>query len=130
MAIAKGAVIFEKHFTLDHNLAGPDHWFSCDPVELKGWIDTIQTAYLKMGQPYLVPTKKEHDMRILARRSVVALRDIKKGEVYSEKNIGIRRPGNGLPPDMLDFVIGQQAMTDLKIGSPIGFKDVGNHGPE
>lgn len=130
MAVAKGAVIFEKHFTLDHDLPGPDHWFSCNPDELTDWVDTIRTAHRQLGSPHVVPTTKEHEMRVLARRSVVAIGNIKKGDRFTAENIGIRRPGNGLSPELFDNIIGQTAMRDVALGTPLDFKDIGGNAAE
>jgi len=109
MAVTKGALVFEKHFTLDNDMAGPDHWFSENPASLKLWVVQIQTAYKMLGRSSIVPTEKERQMRKLARRSITALVDIKLGEIFSEENIGLRRPGHGLEPKWLTQVIGKKA---------------------
>ena len=102
IAVAFGAKVFEKHFTLDKNLPGPDHWFSEDADGLKNWVDSIRTANIMLGSEEVQPTEKEEKMKILARRSVVALCDIKQGELFTQNNIGLRRPGNGLPAIMIE----------------------------
>jgi len=109
MAVTKGALVFEKHFTLDNTMAGPDHWFSENPSSLKTWVEQIQTAYKMLGSSEIVPTQKELEMRKLARRSITALTDIKKGELLTECNVGLRRPGHGLEPKWLTQVIGKKA---------------------
>ena len=81
----------EKHFTLDKNLPGPDHWFSEDPDGLKNWVDSIRTATIMLGSEEVKATEKEEKTKILARRSVVALSDIKQGESFNKNNIGLRR---------------------------------------
>ena len=80
LAVALGAKVFEKHFTLDKNLPGPDHWFSEDPEGLKNWIDSIRSATTMLGSAEVKPTEKEEKMKIQARRSVVAIKDIQKEE--------------------------------------------------
>jgi len=124
LAVALGARIFEKHFTLDHNLPGPDHWFAEDLEGLAKWIDTIRQADSMLGSQFVRPTSAEHDMRKLARRSVVALRDIIEGEFFDSINIGLRRPGGGIPPIMIEQIIGVKASHDIKRGSLLSLQDI------
>ena len=113
LAVSFGACIFEKHFTLDQNLPGPDHWFSENQESLKNWIDSIKKSYLMMGSGDLKPTNAEQKMKILARRSIVALTDIKKDDILDLQNIGMKRPGNGLPPKLFEEIIGKKTTRDL-----------------
>ena len=76
LAVTFGAKVFEKHFTLDKNMSGPDHWFSEDPDGLKNWVDSIRTATIMLGSEEVKATEKEEETKILARRSIVALSDI------------------------------------------------------
>jgi N,N'-diacetyllegionaminate synthase len=124
LAVARGARIFEKHFTLSHDLPGPDHWFSEEPAGLSEWIAAIRGADVLLGSPYLRPTKAEQEMRLVARRSVVALRNIARGETLDKTNTGLRRPGGGLPPDMLDRVLGLLATRDIKMGERLSVGDM------
>lgn len=124
LATALGACVFEKHFTLDHNLPGPDHWFSEKPEGLTEWIKTIRLANTMSGLPYICPTDKEKSMRILARRSIVALRHIATGEKLDSSNIGLRRPGNGLPPILFDQILGLSAAHSIQLGECISMKDI------
>ena len=124
LAVGFGAVLFEKHFTLDNNLAGPDHWFSENPESLKGWVDSIHRSYQMMGNSLVRPTTKELAMRKLARRSIVVLADIKQGEKFTEKNIGLRRAGTGLPPILLKDILGKNASKNLKQGALIEIVNV------
>jgi N,N'-diacetyllegionaminate synthase len=124
LATALGAAVFEKHFTLDHDLPGPDHWFSENPQTLAQWVKAIRDAHVMQGSAVVRPTAAEREMRVLARRSIVAARDIKRGDLCSEDNIGLRRPGNGLAPGLLDFVLGGKAMRDIKSGELLKFGDV------
>jgi len=116
IAVALGACFFEKHFTLDHNLDGPDHWFSEDPEGLKNWVSSIRRAYTIMGSEIVKPTVIEKDMMVLARRSIVALCNIKKGERLTEENIGLKRPGSGLPYVMFEKVLGLSATGHIAKG--------------
>lgn len=124
LAAALGAAVFEKHFTLSHDLPGPDHWFSEDPISLTEWVNAIRTAHVMLGSPIVRPTAAEQDMRKIARRSVVALRDIAKGEVFTSANVALRRPGSGLPPEMFELVLGGMATCDLCAGEPVKFGDI------
>lgn len=114
LAVGQGACVFEKHFTLSHDLPGPDHWFSENPEGLREWATAIKTAHKMMGSADLQPTAAEEKMKVLARRSVVALQDIRAGDQMTAQNIGLRRPGNGLPPSQFESVLGQKALRDIK----------------
>ena len=123
-AVGFGAVFFEKHFTLDNNLEGPDHWFSENPESLKDWVDAIHQSYLMMGSPEVRPTLNELEMRKLARRSIVILKDIKKGDILTEDNIGLRRAGDGLKPSLMKQMLGSLILEDLVKGSLLELKNV------
>ena len=124
LAVGFGAVFFEKHFTLNNNLAGPDHWFSENPEGLKDWVDSIHQSYQMMGDSIVQPTPKELEMRKLARRSIVILKDTKKGEKFTEENIGLRRPGNGLAPILMKDILGSFASQDLFKGNLLELTNV------
>lgn len=123
LAVAMGAVVFEKHFTLDHNLQGPDHWFSEDPGGLKEWISSIRKAFIMMGSGVVRPTDSERSMRILARRSVVASSDIEQGEILTDKNIGLKRPSNELPASIYDKILGLKAAKKITKNSFLKWGD-------
>jgi len=116
LACTFGAVFFEKHFTLSHDLPGPDHWFSEDPIGLKNWVNSIKISYSMLGSKEVKATKNEEEMKVLARRSIVALCDIKKDEMFSVDNLGLRRPGNGLPPSMFEQVCGKRSSKNIPKG--------------
>lgn len=124
IATALGARLFEKHFTLDHALPGPDHWFSEEPAGLSEWVMTIKQADLLRGEPWMRPTPAEAAMRLLARRSVVAIKDIAAGEPLGEGNVGLRRPGGGLPPNMLGQVLGLTATRGIRRGETLQIGDM------
>lgn len=123
LAVALGACYVEKHFTLDHDLPGPDHHFSADPVELGGWAEAIRTAHTMLGSALVRPTVGEREMIAIARRSVVALADIEPGQVLTSDNIGLRRPGTGLPPAMIDKVLGRTARRGIAAGAVVELGD-------
>jgi N-acetylneuraminate synthase/N,N'-diacetyllegionaminate synthase len=97
-SVALGAVMVEKHFTLDRDLAGPDHWFSSDPGEFAAFVTAIRGAEGALGQPRLGPTAEEAEMRDGARLSCVAAYDLAPGHALANEDIVFARPGTGLPP--------------------------------
>lgn len=123
LAVVMGAVVFEKHFTLDNNLPGPDHWFSENPIGLKEWIKSVKMSYTMMGNPIVRPTTNEVQMRILARRSVVAISNINQGDILTVDNIGLRRPGKGIPPAFYEHLIGLKATRDIALNSFLKWGD-------
>lgn len=123
-AVALGACVFEKHFTLDHELPGPDHWFSEDVEGLTQWVGAIRAAHSMMGSPLVRPTGAELTMRAVARRSVVVVRSIEDGEMLTTENVGLRRPGTGLPPSALDDVLGLHAHRALAPGTVLTLADL------
>ena len=124
LAVGFGAVFFEKHFTLDNNLAGPDHWFSENPESLKAWVESIHQSYKMMGSALVEPTSKELEMRKLARRTIVILKDIKQGDELTEDNIGLRRAGSGLAPVLIKEMLGSLALRKLVEGNLLKLEDV------
>ncbi len=123
IATSLGAMIIEKHFTLDKNLHGPDHWFSSDPQELKDLVKIIKETYIALGNEVLFPCEEEYKMRNLARRSVVAKVDIVKGDTFKESNLDFKRPGDGLPPKMVYDIINKIANSNIKKGEQIKYGD-------
>ena len=118
-AVAMGATIIEKHFTLDKNMEGPDQKASLDPEELKNLVRSIRNVELALGDGIKKPTGSELENLNIARRSIVAIKTIKKGEVFTEDNIGYKRPGGGLSPMMWDKVIGSKAVKDFEFDEMI-----------
>ncbi len=119
IAVAMGAKIIEKHFTLDRTLPGVGHAFSTEPRDLKKMIDTIRMAEEAMGSAEVKVYAAEQTARQRARRSLVAQRDIHAGEIIRDEMIGIKRPGGGLAADAIDRVLGKVARCDIKKDSPI-----------
>ncbi len=114
-AVARGAVIIEKHFTLDRNLLGPDHKASLEPNELKQMVSLIRQIELTLGNGVKQPTASELKNKAVARKSLVATREIKQGELFTEDNIAAKRPGNGIPPIYYWDVLGKIALRDYSI---------------
>ncbi len=113
-AVALGAEIIEKHFTLDKNMEGPDHKASLDPLELKNMVSAIRNIELALGGAVKEPTEKEIKMMAIARKSIVASKKIKKGEVFTEDNLTTKRPGNGLSPMAWEKVLGTISPSDYE----------------
>ncbi len=112
-AVAMGACVIEKHFTLDKNLPGPDHKASLEPNELKAMINAIRNIEKAIGNGIKQVSNSERKNMSIARKSIVAARKIHKGELLTEENLTIKRPGNGISPLMWDKVIGSQAIKDF-----------------
>lgn len=118
-AVALGASVIEKHFTLDKTLPGPDHKASLDPNELKMMVKSIRNIELALGSGVKKVTESEQPNIEVARKSIVAACDIAVGEVFTEENITVKRPGNGLSPMLWDNVIGRKAKKDFPADSLI-----------
>jgi N-acetylneuraminate synthase/N,N'-diacetyllegionaminate synthase len=116
-AVALGACVIEKHFTLDKNFAGPDHRASLEPHEFKAMVEGIRKVEASLGDGRKVPAASEASNAAVARRSIVASRDISAGTVITPAEITFKRPGTGLPPRMADQVVGKTARVDVKAGT-------------
>lgn len=112
-AVAIGAKVIEKHFTLDKNMEGPDHKASLEPSELKEMVRAIRNIEKAMGNGIKSPSESEIKNLNIARKSIVANRFIKKGEKFTEENLTCKRPGNGLSPMKWEDVIGETACKDF-----------------
>ncbi len=112
-AVAMGAEVIEKHFTLDKTLPGPDHKASLEPQELKAMVDAIRNIEQALGDGHKHVSDSERPNIIVARKSIVAARNIRKGEILTEDNITVKRPGNGVSPMLWDKVIGTAATRDF-----------------
>ena len=112
-AVAMGAKVIEKHFTLDCNMEGPDHKASLEPHQLKVMVDAIRNVEEAIGSAEKHATASETPNKEVARKSIVAARAIAKGEVLTEENITVKRPGNGISPMLWDSVIGTKAKRDF-----------------
>lgn len=114
-AVALGASIIEKHFTLDKNLPGPDHKASLEPQELKQMVQAIRNIEIAMGDGVKWPSSNEKKNIEIVRKSIVASKAIKKGQVFSEKNLTVKRPAQGISPMRWNEVIGQVAQQDYEV---------------
>lgn len=116
-AVALGACVIEKHFTLDRSLPGPDHKASLEPDELKGMIQGIRRVEAALGDGHKAPSITEANVSAVARRSLVAASYIAAGTILTEDMIAIKRPGTGLLPSMRSLVIGRKAARDIPSGT-------------
>ena len=120
-AVALGACIVEKHFTMSRDEPGPDSAFSLEPHEFKQMVEAIRTSEKAIGKVNYDTTKKEQASRAF-RRSLFVVRDIKAGEEFTDQNVRSIRPGHGLSPKYWDQVIGARASRDLERGTPLDWK--------
>lgn len=113
-AVALGATIIEKHFTLDCNLPGPDHKASLEPDRFKAMVDAIRNVEIALGDGIKRPSASEIKNKPIARKSLVAARHIRAGERFSAENLAAKRPGTGISPMQWDAVIGRVAVRDFQ----------------
>jgi len=111
-AAAMGAKLIEKHFTLDKEMHGPDHKASLSPLELKRMVEMIRDLEKSMGDGIKTPKKSELKNKYIVRKSLVALTPIKKGDVFTEQNLSIKRPGNGKSPMLYWDILGTKSFRD------------------
>ena len=118
-AVALGAKVIEKHFTLDRNMEGPDHKASLEPDGFKTMVKAIRSVEKSLGDGIKRPAKNEEDTKIAARRSLVAARDITAGKIISSDDIAVKRPGDGILPEFKDIIVGMKARQDIAADSVI-----------
>ena len=118
-AVARGARVIEKHFTLDRTLPGPDHRASLEPDELRDMVSAVRNIERALGSGVKAVAEAERPNIAVARKSIVAARHIAAGEPYTEENITVKRPGDGVSPMLWDAVIGHSAPCDLLPDQPI-----------
>lgn len=121
-AVALGAKVIEKHFTLDKNMPGPDHAFSADLNQLKELVLGIRFIEKAIGSQEINPSKDEKKMRKTVRRSIVASNNLKKGQKIISSDIELKRPGTGIPPKFINMVIGKKTKKNIKKGELITFQ--------
>jgi pseudaminic acid synthase len=122
-AVTLGAKIIEKHFVLDRNCSSPDGSFSMTPSDFRFMVDSIREAEVAVGEIEYGPTHQEK-CSVTFRRSIFAVQNIKKGELFSDKNIRVIRPGHGLHPKYLNQILGQKANQDIEVGEPLTLSDL------
>jgi len=113
-AVAMGASIIEKHFTLDKSMSGPDHKASIEPNELKAMVKAIRNIEKAIGNEMKIVTPSEQENRNIVRKSITANCTIKKGEKFTEDNLTTKRPGTGISPMKWDDIIGTIALNDYE----------------
>lgn len=118
-ATALGAVVLEKHFTLDKSLPGPDHKASLTPEELTEMVQAVRRCEAALGSGHKAPSKSEAKNAAVARKSIVAATSIKAGELFTPQNITAKRPGTGLSPMRWHDVLGKAAQRDFEEDEPI-----------
>ena len=121
LAVALGAKVIEKHFILDRSLGGPDSQFSLNPEEFTLMVNEVRLAEQAMGKIYYNLTDEDR----MRRKSIFVSSDIRQGEILSENNLSIVRPGHGIEPKNWDKVLGKKALRDLSFGKPLDFNDFG-----
>lgn len=123
-AVAMGANVIEKHFTLDRSFSGPDHQASLEPHELTRMVAEIRAVERSLGSGEKLPCKNELAVRDVVRRSVTIVQLVKSGEVLSSEHLALLRPGNGIPPGDLPAVLGRCANRDLEVGTTLQWADI------
>jgi N,N'-diacetyllegionaminate synthase len=108
-AVALGACVVEKHFTLDRNMVGPDHKASMEPDELREMVRAIRNVEVALGSKKKTVTSSEEKNKVIARKSIVAIKCIQEGELFTEDNLTVKRPGTGISPMTWDSIIGTRA---------------------
>jgi N,N'-diacetyllegionaminate synthase len=124
VAVAAGAVVIEKHFTLDRNAPGPDHRASLQPDEFAGMVNQIRSVEVMLGSSDKVPCDAELPIRDLVRRSVTTRRTLVAGQPISADDITLLRPGTGIQPKELEHVIGRRVARDIQAGTTLRWQDL------
>ena len=118
-AVAIGATVIEKHFTLNRKLNGPDHKSSLEPIELKNMINNIKEIQLALGKNKKIVTKSEAENKKIIRRSIVASKVIKKGEKFTSFNLTVKRPGSGISPMKIKSIFGKRSKKKFYVDEKI-----------
>jgi sialic acid synthase SpsE len=113
-AVALGAMMIEKHLTLDRKMPGPDHKASIEPSVFKKMVTAIRHVESSLGNGEKRPAECELKNIVIARKSIVAARDIKSGEILTREHLAIKRPGNGISPKEIVNVVGMKAKIDIR----------------
>ena len=123
-AVALGACIVEKHFTLSRAVPGPDSAFSLEPHEFKQMVEAIRTTEKALGTVNYAVTEKEAASRVF-RRSLFVVEDMKAGDLFTEENVRAIRPGYGLSTKYIDVILGEKAKQDVEAGTPLNWDLIG-----
>jgi N-acetylneuraminate synthase/N,N'-diacetyllegionaminate synthase len=124
VAVALGARVIEKHFTLDRTLPGPDHTSSADPSGFATYVEHVRLAVEALGDARKAPTEQEIENRVAMRRSIVAAQRIEAGEILQDHMLTVKRPGDGLAPALRSLVVGKRAARGLDADTPLTLRDV------
>jgi N,N'-diacetyllegionaminate synthase len=124
MAVTLGARVIEKHITTDNNLIGPDHKASANPEDFRQFVQDIRRVEMILGSAVKKPSISEIQYIPIVRRSIVAIKEIKKGEKFSRDNIDLKRPGTGIAPKYFDKIIGRTARADIDYDSMLNWRDI------
>ena len=112
-AVAMGAKVIEKHFTLDKYMEGPDHKASLDPQELRTMVSSIRNIEMAFGNGLKEPSESEIENKLIARKSIVAATNIRKGDIFTTENLAVKRPGNGISPIRVYEILGRKAIRNF-----------------
>jgi N,N'-diacetyllegionaminate synthase len=123
-AVAMGATVIEKHFTLDRELPGPDHRASLMPEQLADMVAQIRAVETALGSAVKAPSANEVAVSKVARRSITAIRDIASGDIVEEHAIALLRPADGIAPKYWDAVVGRRTLRPITAGQPISWSDL------
>jgi sialic acid synthase SpsE len=123
-AVALGAEVIEKHFTLDKNMEGPDHKCSLEPEEFRELIAGVRAVEQCLGSGVKIPSQSEVNNTYGMRRSLVARNDIKAGTILTEVHFGFKRPANGLSPNYLETLIGKKLAKDMLQDEAFTFESI------
>lgn len=123
-AVALGARVIEKHITLDTSLEGPDHKASMDTSAFMPYVRAIRNTVILLGDGIKKPTQREIEIMEQVRRSIVASRNIKNGEIIKSEDISVKRPGYGIKQEFLSIVIGRELKRDIEKDEPILWRDI------
>ena len=123
-AVALGAVVIEKHFTLDKTMPGPDHIASLDPMELRDMVTAIRHIEEALGSDLKQPSESEMKNKHVARKSIHLLKELKQGHILTEKDLIMKRPGDGISPMQLENVLGRILLIDLSADSKLKMEDL------
>lgn len=123
-AVALGACVVEKHFTLDKTLEGPDHKASLNPDEFKSMVNAIRNVEVAMGDGIRTFSKNEEEIKKVARKSIIVNENVKKGTKIKKEMLMIKRPGTGISPKEINNVVGMKVIKDLKSGTLLKWEDL------
>jgi sialic acid synthase SpsE len=126
-AVARDACVIERHFTLDRRRPGPDHAMSLEPDELAELVRRVRSLERWLGDGRKRPQPSERELRILARRSIVAARPLAAGEILTAESLAVKRPGDGLPPARLSSLLGARLRRSLSADEQLAESDVEEH---